>query len=223
MALVKHNECSFLLDTRNSLDMKLMGGMNWEHGLRDRAVAEIDKEKLDLFVDAGANLGLYTIDLNRRCNGLRDTLAFEPVPSNYNQLCGNIFMNTLSDRVTATRTALSDQDGSAMLNVDTKFTIHSSFNLNAAHPDKFDKSINVPLMKFDAHHNYEGRRVFMKMDIEGHEEAALKGMATFLTHNKASLQIESGAAQFKTVGKFLNGLGYRYNGNQGNDHFLDNF
>lgn len=223
MALVKHNDCSFLLDTRNSLDMKLMGGMNWEHELRDRAVAEIKNQKLDLFIDAGANLGLYTIDLNRRCDGLRETVAFEPVPSNYNQLCGNIFMNMMSDRVTAMRTALSDTDGTAVLHVDSRFTIHSTFESNVGPAGKFDKSINVPLMKFDAHHDFEGRRVFMKMDVEGHEEAALLGMAGFLTRNKASLQIESGVTQFKTVGKFLTGLGYRYNGHHSNDHFLDNF
>ncbi len=203
--------------------MKIMGGMNWEHGLRDRAVAEINANKIDLFIDAGANLGLYSIDLNSRCPGLRETIAFEPVPSNFNQLCGNIFMNGMNDRVTPMRYALSDADGTATLNIDSKFTVHSSLYTDDKRPNKFDVQIDVPLMKFDEHHNYDGRFVFLKMDVEGHEAAALQGMSDFLTRHKASLQIESAPAQFDAVGQILAGLGYTYTGNEGSDRFFNNF
>lgn len=223
LALVKHNNCSFLLDTYNSLDMKIMGGMNWELGLRDRAVAEINANKIDLFIDAGANLGLYSIDLNRRCPSLRETIAFEPVPSNFNQLCGNIFMNGMSERVTPKRYALSDGDGTAVLNIDSKFTVHSSLYTDVTRPTKFDVTIDVSLMKFDDHHNFDGRFVFLKMDIEGHEAPALRGMSGFLTRNKASLQIESAPALFDAVKQQLTKLGYTYSGNEGNDHFFSNF
>lgn len=221
MALVKHEGCSFLLDTRNSLDMKLMGGMNWERSLRDRAVAEITRDKIDLFIDVGANLGLYTIDLNRR-TALKETVAFEPLPSNFNQLCGNIFMNNMGDRVTAERTALSDQDGAATLHIDSQYTIHSTLETHGENSQKFDTSINVPLARFDTRYPYENRRAFVKMDIEGHETSALKGMAGFLARNKASLQIEASDVNLPGIAAFLSGLGYGGTGRRGYDHFFSN-
>ena len=221
IALVRHEGNAFLLDTDNRLDMKLMGGMNWERGLRDRAVKIIKTSKLDVFIDAGANLGLYTVDLNRRCE-LKNTIAFEPVPKNFNQICGNVFANNLSDRVTAKCEALSDADGSAVLQVDTANTIHSTLTPQSPNPDRFDKLIEVPLVRFDNHYKIEGQRVFMKMDVEGHEPSALKGMSGFLANNKACLQIESFNENIGIIGKLLTGLGYTSQGHIENDYFFSN-
>jgi len=221
MALVTHEGNAFLLDTSNRLDMKLMGGMNWERGLRDRAVKVIKDNRLDVFIDAGANLGLYTIDLNRRC-GLKTTIAFEPLPKNFNQICGNIFANHLSDHVTARCEALSDADGSAFLRVDTANTIHSTLTTDSHNPERFDKTIEVPLVRFDNHYKIEGQRVFIKMDVEGHEPSALKGMSDFLARNKACLQIESFNENIDTIGRQLSNLGYTSQGHIENDYFFSN-
>lgn len=221
IALVRHEGCAFLLAKNNRLDMKLMGGMDWERGLRDRAVGEIERNGLDLFIDAGANLGLYTIDLNRRC-ALKETIAFEPLPSNYNQLCGNIFANDLSDRVTVERSALSDSDGTATIRIDSSFTIHSTLEKFAESNPKFDKAITVPLMRFDTRYPYENRRVFVKMDVEGHEVSALHGMEQLLRRNKVSLHIEAGPATVATVTAFMTDLGYRLDGHHNIDHYFSN-
>ena len=221
MALVTHEGNAFLLDTSNRLDMKLMGGMNWERGLRDRAVEIIKANKIDIFIDAGANLGLYTIDLNRRCQ-LKTTIAFEPLPKNFNQICGNIFANNLSDHVTARCEALSDADGSAVLRVDTANTIHSTLMAESHNPERFDKMIEVPLVRFDNHYKIEGQRVFMKMDVEGHETSALRGMSGFLANNKACLQIESFGENIGIISKQLQSLGYMSQGHIENDYFFSN-
>lgn len=221
IALVQHEGNSFLLDTDNRLDMKLMGGMNWERGLRDRAVKVIKDNKLDVFIDAGANLGLYTIDLNHRCE-LKNTIAFEPLPKNFNQICGNIFANHLSDRVTAKCEALSDADGTAVLRVNTTYTIHSTLQSDNHDPERFDKMVDVPLVRFDNHHKIEDQRVFVKMDVEGHEPLALKGMSDFLIKNKACLQIESFGENINTISKLLASLGYTAQGHIENDYFFSN-
>lgn len=221
MALVQHEGNTFLLDTSNRLDMKLMGGMNWERGLRDRAVNVIKDNKLDIFIDAGANLGLYTIDLNHRC-ALKSTIAFEPLPKNFNQICGNIFANNLSDRVTAKCEALSDADGTAALRVNTAYTIHSTLETDSHDLERFDKVVDVSLIRFDSHHKIEGQRVFLKMDVEGHEPLALEGMSHFLAKNKACLQIETGNKRLDKVNALLNSLGYSAQGHIENDFFYSN-
>jgi FkbM family methyltransferase len=221
IALISHEGCHFLLAKRNRLDMKMMGGMDWERGLRDRATREIDRHGLDLLIDAGANLGLYTIDLNLRC-ALKETVAFEPQPNNFNQLCGNIFANNLDDRATADRSALSDRDGEALMSVDTAFTIHSTLGANGTNDAKFDKSIAVRLIRFDDHYPFENRRAFLKMDVEGHEISALNGMTRFLERNKVSIQVEANDAEFPAVRAMLTALGYRHEGDRNIDHFFSN-
>jgi len=221
VALVKHEGCSFLLAKKNRLDMKMMCGKDWERDLRDRAVDEINRHDIDLFIDVGANLGLYTIDISRRC-AVKETIAFEPLPDNFNQLCGNIFANGLSDRVTANRSALSDRDGTATMNVDTDFTIHSTLEAFGTNNAKFDKAIDVPLIRFDNFYPFEGRRIYLKIDVEGHEMNALRGMTRLLSNNKVNLQVESGDENLPTVTEFLTSHGYRQTGEMLVDRFFSN-
>lgn len=221
ISIIAHQGRRFLLSKKNRLDQKMMGGLNWERHLRERAAAEIRNGNLNLFIDVGANLGLYTIDLNHRAGPL-ETIAFEPQPDSYNQLCGNIFINNLSDIVRTSQVALSNRNGEALLSVDTDSNIHSALGTAGwAEKSKFDLKIPVRLVRFDDHYPIENRRVFLKMDVEGHEMEALDGMRKFLSGNKASLQIESGSSR-NELGAFLAGLGYRAEGASGYDRFFSN-
>lgn len=222
VALVEHDGCSFLLAKNNRLDMKMMCGKGWERDLRDRAIDEINRHDIDLFIDVGANLGLYTIDITRRC-AVKETIAFEPLPDNFNQLCGNIFANGLSDRVTANRSALSDREGTATMNVDSDFTIHSTLEAFGTNNAKFDMAIDVPLIRFDSCYPFTGRRAFLKIDVEGHEMSTLRGMTNLLANNKVSIQVESGDENLPAVSAFLTGLGYRQTGEMLVDRFFSNF
>ncbi len=222
IALIKHGPYRLLLDRRNRLDHKLAGGMFWEWQLRDRAVQEVKAHRLDLFIDAGANLGLYTIDLNLRAGPI-ETIAFEPQPDSYNQLCGNIFANGLSDHVRAERAALSTADGTAEMAVDSDSNIHSSLLANPHDAARFDRRITVPLICFDSHYPVENRRIFLKMDIEGHELEALEGMRLLLTRNKGSLQIECGAGErLEKLQKMMAECGYRETGNYAANYYFTN-
>lgn len=222
MSIVSHEGCRFLLSKRNRLDQKMMGGLNWERALRERAAAEIRDKKLNLFIDVGANLGLYAIDLNRRAGPI-ETLAFEPQPESYNQLCGNVFLNEFSDIVTARQAALSNENGEATMTVYADSTIHSQLGTEIrSDKRKFDRHITVPVIRFDDHYPIENRRVFLKMDVEGHEGPALEGMRNFLTRNKASLQIEAGPSHYAPLAALLAGMGYRAEGERGIDRFFSN-
>ncbi|MBX3488936.1 FkbM family methyltransferase [Parvibaculum sp.] len=222
IALIKHENSLFLVDRANRLDEKMMGGLDWERALRDRAVKEIKEHKLDLFLDVGANLGLYTIDLQRRVSPL-ETLAFEPQPDSYNQLCGNIFANGLSDLVRAERIALSDRSGEAVMQVDSDSNIHSGLgDADLYDKRKFDREIRVPLARFDDLYTFENRRIFLKMDIEGHELQALAGMRNLLTRNKASLQIECSDPRIDQLRELMTEFGYRATGELVYDRFFSN-
>lgn len=77
----------------------------------------------EVFVDIGANVGMYTI-WAAKTRGVR-TYAFEPESQNYALLYRNIVMNGLSDHVVAYCLALSDTTGYSMLHL-------SEFKLGAS-------------------------------------------------------------------------------------------
>ena len=50
---------------------------------------------------------------------------------------------------------------------------------------------------------------FIKMDIEGHELNAVKGMKNLLTRNKCILQVEVFEDNVTTFESYINGIGYQ--------------
>ncbi len=85
---------------------------------RWRAMTYFDKEpetiewiqkfkKNERMIDIGANIGLYSIYAAKR--GAK-VCAFEPESQNYAVLNKNIYLNSLSDRVTALNIAIADTD-----------------------------------------------------------------------------------------------------------------
>ncbi|CAM9914916.1 unnamed protein product, partial [Phaeothamnion confervicola] len=77
----------------------------------------------EVFVDIGANVGMYTI-WAAKTRGVR-TFAFEPESQNYALLCRNIVLNGLTEYVTAYCLALSDSAGYSLLHL-SQFQIGSS-------------------------------------------------------------------------------------------------
>jgi FkbM family methyltransferase len=68
-----------------------------------------------VFVDIGANVGMYTI-WAAKTRGVR-TFAFEPESQNYGLLCRNIVLNGLSEAVVAYCLALSDEASYSLLHL----------------------------------------------------------------------------------------------------------
>ena len=77
----------------------------------------------DVFVDIGANVGMYTI-WAAKTRGVR-TFSFEPESQNYALLCRNIVMNGLGENVVAYCVALSDTAGYSLLHL-SQFQIGGS-------------------------------------------------------------------------------------------------
>jgi len=67
-----------------------------------------------VFVDAGANIGTSTVDALLR-GGFGRAASFEPEPHNLRLLAANAALNGLADRVDIHPVALSDTDGTVLL------------------------------------------------------------------------------------------------------------
>jgi FkbM family methyltransferase len=138
----------------------------------------------DLFVDAGANIGVYTV-LASGVAGAR-AIAFEPDLANFGFLKKNVWLNNLAALVDPRNLALGDQEK----------TIHFTTGLgteNHVVPDgRPEKSVEVVQSSLDRQMNGLEPTV-IKIDVEGFEREVLAGFRDGLTKpSLRALLIERG-------------------------------
>lgn len=136
-------------------------------------------------LDIGANLGWYTVLLDRLSAGRLAVHAFEPDSDNRALLEENLALND-SERVTVSDLALSDRTGPAQLHRYRSINLgkHSLLPIDGA-----VDSIPVTLGTLDAYlaeRSLDDRPIWlMKIDAEGSEPAILRGAAASLERTAA--------------------------------------
>jgi FkbM family methyltransferase len=172
----------------------------------------------DVFVDVGANLGLFTVLAARRVGPGGRVLAFEPSPRAFRRLQENVALNGFTN-VACHRVALSDRGGQATLTVSADG--HEAWS-SLARPAKGAAfaAETVPTAAWDdftREHGLLGRVALMKIDVEGWESRVLAGAREALRRPDAPvLQVELTDAVSRAAGSscarvygMLEGLGYQ--------------
>lgn len=138
-------------------------------------------------LDIGANYGHYTFELSKLARKGK-IVAFEPVPFTFDVL-KNVVSHFKLNSVSLYNNAVSDEEGEISMNVPT--LDFGAPNTGVAHiTDNSDsKSIQVKTVRLDDL-KIEGRIDFIKIDIEGHEPVAFKGMENLLSKNRPVILIE---------------------------------
>ncbi len=144
----------------------------------------------DLFLDVGANVGSYCILASGVCHAR--TWAFEPDPNTAQALKRNISINGLNELVEVYELAISDCEGQVPFTVerDTTNRIASAT----------DENVRIVAQNtLDA--ITEGHApIMVKMDVEGHEEAALRGAKDLLARQSLQLiELETVTPMMATI------------------------
>ncbi|HLP76314.1 MAG TPA: FkbM family methyltransferase [Candidatus Paceibacterota bacterium] len=128
----------------------------------------------DRFADVGANIGAFTV-LAAGVTGA-SVCSFEASPDTYKQLCCNVRLNNLQEKVRAVNAAAGR----------TKGTISFSSGLgteNCVSAGTGNNSVTVPMTTLDQELS-DSPPALMKMDVEGYETEVFGG-ATALLRNPA--------------------------------------
>ena len=136
----------------------------------------------DTLLDIGANFGYYSL-LAAKTGDFADIHAIEPHPETHRRLLMQIGANGWEKKITPHNIAASDKDGT--LFIDRESSGGASVSDNAGEGD-----FAVQAARLDSVFDFAGRNIAVKIDVQGHELAALKGMANLLSRNKAFLQVE---------------------------------
>lgn len=148
---------------------------NWYCGLHEVAEMGFVLHLLrpgDHFLDVGANVGSYTV-LAGGAVGARVT-AVEPVPETFAVLQRNVALNGLGERVRSCQAGLSGETGTLRFSIDLDTMNHVLADGEVC------PSVEVPVFRLD---DLVGDDVptLIKMDVEGHELAVLRGAHATLT------------------------------------------
>ncbi|MGH8497034.1 MAG: FkbM family methyltransferase [Gammaproteobacteria bacterium] len=152
----------------------------------------------DVIFDIGANIGWYSLVLDRIAPEGADIYAFEPEPENFGLLVENVARNRAS-KVHPIRKGISDREEVRKLHLCPSGNRgrHSLLPINEG------EAIDVPVVPLDTFwaEQHLGARVLrlLKIDIEGYEYIAFKGAGAALSRCRAVLA-EYSPAYMKKAG-----------------------
>lgn len=169
-----------------------------------------DLKENDIVVDAGANIGLFTVLAAKKLNNTGKVIAIEPDNDNYNILKENIKINNLTN-VEVVKKGLWSEKKQLQFNIGVRPGEHSLFE----NEQMSGKKISIECDTLDnILEELDIKQLdFMKMDIEGAEIEALNGCSNILDNYKPKLVIEAlhqvdGIPTYKTIIPFLKGKNY---------------
>jgi FkbM family methyltransferase len=156
-------------------------------------------------LDIGAHIGYFTLLMAKRCLGVH---AFEADYENCQLLRKNLELNKV-ENFFIWNSAAGESNGRVKL-----YSCDTNSGMHRIYPSRWCKEWvkDINLLKIDL---YIEDVQFIKMDIEGSELGALKGMKNILTNSKPTIlmefcpqYIEEYGADPKDVYNFMRELGY---------------
>ena len=159
---------------------------------------ECRKRKPDIFIDVGANLGLYTCVVGR-AQAAKRLIAFEPDPIIFSELQNNIKRNNLT--VDAVPAAVGAETGVVRFKKAT--------GENRGLGQVSDDGDDINCVALDDHLSLSSAVIALKMDIEGGEPAALKGASKLLSRNSGYAQIEAPDTRAPVVIQMMTDFGWQ--------------
>lgn len=173
-----------LTETRSGLRM-LIDGRDTGSGLEILHSGYIEPDVMKVlqrtftpgavFLDVGANFGFYTLFAAQQMGQAGQVYSFEANPHLIPFIEGSVYINGLRDRVTLINKAVADAPGTARFGFSYAHIGGGSLLLggNDAVSNEY---VEVPLVRIDDVLPADVVVDVVKLDVEGHEAAALRGM-----------------------------------------------
>jgi len=154
----------------------------WKNGEREIRLLPLLCDRHATSIDVGANAGIYSYFLSRYSDGI---IALEPLPE-FAQ-----FVRSALPRARVIEAAASDHAGSAVLRVPLDPARDGMGTIELGNPLGVNgiRSIEVRLLTLDS---LDTTRVgFVKIDVEGHEVAVLRGGLRMIDRDRPAILVEA--------------------------------
>jgi FkbM family methyltransferase len=176
--LVRDSRYALKEPKQTPMGFKLSGNRSMEEGAFEQDEVAIVKkclEKIDIFVNVGANIGYYcSIALSYG----KSTIAFEPIELNLRYLYKNIKANHWQNDIEIFPIALGNKAG--LIEIYGGGTGASLIQGWAGTPGQYVRLVPVSTLDNVLGTRFNGGRCFVLADIEGAERYMLEGAGRFL-------------------------------------------
>jgi len=201
------NNIKYFLDKHDSLGLSITNN----HEKTETELVKQEIQEGDYVVDVGAHIGYFSLIFSKIVGKQGKVFSFEAEPSNFEILKKNLKENNIQN-VICENIAISDKIGKIKL-----FTSESSTG-NRLFSSKGGNFIEVESNTLD---NYFGTKIknikFIKLDIQGGEPLAIKGMKKIIEENNSlKIMLEWWPNGIKKLGEnpeshleLLEGVGYQ--------------
>ena len=187
--------------------------------IHEKATTDLFKKIVkegDTVVDLGANIGYFTLLAAKLVGPNGKVYSFEPEPKNYSYLKKNIELNNYS-QATAINKAVSDKNGTTELFICLYDTGHHTINkydgIEAYSHGRSTEKRPIKIETITLDEFFKGKEDsidMIKMDVEGAEALALRGMDNILrTNDKLKMIIEFFPLLIKNMGSSPEELIYK--------------
>lgn len=185
------------LTTRNGMLMRDVQGSKMRLSLHDRGISsdlaidgirepvstKILQQEIaqgSTIMDIGANIGYYTLMMSRLAGKNGVVYSLEPSPSNFHSLNKNIKLNGYRN-IRTYQIGIGDRKGKETMQISHKSNL-DSFVLQKNR--KAIGSMEINISALDDFIRNKRKPDFIKMDVEGYEYNAIKGMKAILKSKK---------------------------------------
>ncbi len=153
-------------------------GIGYEYATRSFLDAHLRPG--DLFIDVGAHWGIMSLHAATRWPGEISVLACEPTPRNLPHLRRWISENALGEAVEVVPAAIADADGHGEMRP------QSTMGHSLAKAERGSIAVTTVDALLAARPHLSGRRVVVKIDVEGSEGEVIAGMAGLLATGRVA-------------------------------------
>lgn len=209
---VRSNGALFRLNYKNFVDRQIAFYDDYEQRQLDYLMSELTRIDADTFLDIGANIGFYSIII-AKSDLTADIIAFEPDARNVERFNENAVLNDLADDLNLYPLLVSDRTG------ELDFQLGSDTSTGQSKVSE-SGGISVQSVSIDDFLSLKDKNLGIKIDVEGHELAVLKGMKRTLQDNNCLLQIEIFGDNLSQATELLSKLGYSQNDHFDHDYFF---
>jgi FkbM family methyltransferase len=189
------------IDDRDSLELTKKGVYEYEETQLVKKLVKSDFTVLDL----GANIGYFTLMMAKQAKQVH---AFEPEPRNFQTLQKNVELNNIKN-AKLYNAAVTETSGTSTLYLcDSNRGMHRVYESDWCN----EGTTQVKTIRIDDIINHAD---FIKIDVEGSELGALKGMKELLQRGRSTVLMEfhppsiiEYGAKPRDVYDFMTSLGY---------------
>ena len=142
-------------------------------------------EKGDIFLDVGAHIGKYALQVAKIVGEKGLVIAIEPMPENYDALLQNIWLNKLENIIPLNIAAWNTESDLKLFIGDKNGRNSLKNNRGLGYVEVKTKVLDKVLKKLNVN-----QVDWIKIDVEGAEYEVLQGLGNTLKNNRPKLIVE---------------------------------